>query len=73
MVRYDLNRRAGLQVYFSGTCMQRPVWQGGELAPFQAWNWSMVGLESQGAQFGESQKSEGSQIIDLYSLSLESR
>lgn len=60
-------------MYFSGTCVQRPVWQGGELALFQAWSWSMVGLESQGAQFGESQESEGSQIIDLYSLSLESR
>ena len=53
--------------------MQRPVWQGGGLAPFQAGSWLMVGLESQGAQFRESQESEGSQILDLYSLSLESR
>lgn len=78
MVRCDLNSNVGLLQTEISKCILGLVCRDqsgkeGELAPFQAWSWLMVGLGSQGAQFGESQESEGSQIIDLYSLCLESR
>lgn len=71
MVRCDLKSSVGLlQTEISKCILLGLVYRDqsgkeGGLGPFQAWSWLMVGLESQGAQFGESQESEGSQIIDL--------
>lgn len=54
MVRYDLNRSAGLlqteisKCIFWDLCAETSLAR--RLALFQAWSWSMVGLESQGAQ-----------------------
>ena len=71
MVRCDLNSSVRLLqteiskcILLGLVCRDQSGKEGG-LAPFQTWSWLMVGFESQGAQFGESQESESSQIIDL--------